>query len=74
MAKLSYESDQGKKFEILEDSHIFVKVAKGKEFFWQWESATVARAQLLQMLSQGEQDLHVLIELVKSHPFMSYGE
>ena len=74
MAKLSYESDQGKKFEILKGSHIFVKGEKGKEFFWEWESATVAHEELVRMLAQGEQDLRALADLLKSHPFLSFGE
>jgi hypothetical protein len=74
MAKLSYESDRGKKFEILKGSHIFIKGEKGKEFFWEWESATVAHEELVQMLTQGEQDLQMLIDLVRRHPFISDGD
>jgi len=73
MAKLSYETDQGKMFEILEGSHIFVKGDKGKEFFWEWESATAVHKELEQMLAQGEKILQGLRDVVESRPFIADG-
>jgi hypothetical protein len=73
VAKLSYESDQGNRFEILKGSHISVKGEKGKEFFWEWESATAVHKELEQMLAQGEQILRGLRDLVESRPFIADG-
>jgi hypothetical protein len=71
VAKLSYENDQGNRFEILKDSHISVKGKKGKEFFWEWESATAVHQELEQMLAQGEKMRQRLIDLVESRPFIA---
>lgn len=71
VAKLSYISSQGNKFEILEGSHVSLEGNEGQDFFWEWESATAVHAQLVEMLAQGEQILQRLRDLVSSRPFIA---
>jgi hypothetical protein len=73
MAKLSYENDQGGKFEILEGSHVYVQGTKGETFFWEWESATALQKELEQMLTAVDKILKRLTDLSESRPFLTDG-
>jgi hypothetical protein len=73
MARLSYENDQGGKFEILEGSHVYVQGDKGETFLWESESATPLQKELEQTLATVDKILKRPTDLSESRPFLTDG-
>jgi hypothetical protein len=67
--KLYFETDQGGKFEILKGSHItFRQTEKEDEIFCAWETVVSIHEDLNEMLTQGEEMLKRVKQLLETHP------
>jgi hypothetical protein len=68
MSKMHFESSKEGKFEILKGSHVALKEAKGKWYYWGWNEIPTIQEELNQILAQGEKMLERVNKLIKSHP------
>ena len=68
MSKMYFESSKEGKFEILKGSHVALKEAKGKWFYWEWNEIPTIQEELNQILAQGEEMLERVNKLIESHP------
>jgi hypothetical protein len=68
MSRIYFKSSNESKFEILKGSHVALKQAKGKWYYWDWDEIPTIQGELNQILAEGEEMLERVNKLIKSHP------
>jgi hypothetical protein len=68
VSKIYFETSNEGKFEILKGSHVAVKKANEKWFYWEWNKIPTIQEQLNQILAEGEEMLERVNKLIESHP------